>query len=81
MEKKKTKSWKYQKDRYKQVSLKFNMDDVDDALLYHYLTRSDNVSKLLKDLIRASMWESAYRNEWFKIIYNKKDFWNEWIRS
>ena len=63
MEKKKSKSWKYQKDRYKQVSLKFNMDDVDDALLYHYLTRSDNVSKLIKDLIRSSMWESAYKNE------------------
>lgn len=55
------KSWKYQKDRYKQVNIKFNMDDEYDSLIHWYLTvKTDNASRLIKDLIYQHIGEEAY---------------------
>lgn len=55
------KSWEYQKGKYKQVNIKFNMDDEYDALLHWYLTvKTDNASRLIKDLIYNHMGEEAY---------------------
>ena len=45
------KSWKYQKGRYKQISLKFNMDNDSDVIVYEYLTNSDNISKTIRSAI------------------------------
>lgn len=57
----KKKSWKYQKDRYKQVNIKFNMDDEYDSLIHWYLTvKTDNASRLIKDLIYQYIGEEAY---------------------
>lgn len=57
----KRKSWDYQKGKYKQVNIKFNMDDEYDALLHWYLTvKTDNASRLIKDLIYIHMGEEAY---------------------
>lgn len=53
-------SWEYQKERYKQVSIKFFTELVDDMLLYHYLQKYENKSQLIKDLIKEKMWEDAY---------------------
>lgn len=59
--KNKRKSWDYQKDRYKQVNIKFNMEDDYDALLHWYLTyKTDNASRLIKDLIYQHIGEEAY---------------------
>lgn len=54
------KSWDYQKNRYKQVSLKFFTEDDADMLLYHHLRSFDNISEYLKKLIREDMFERAY---------------------
>lgn len=57
----KRKSWDYQKGRYKQVNIKFNMDDDYDAMLHWYLiVKTDNASRLIKDLIYKHMGEEAY---------------------
>lgn len=57
---KKKNSWDYQKDRYKQISLKFFMEDDIDILLFHHLSSFDNKSEYLKKLIRDDMWRRAY---------------------
>lgn len=58
---KKKKSWHYQKDRYKQVNIKFNMDDEYDALIHWYLTcKTDNASRLIKDLLYKHIGREAY---------------------
>lgn len=59
MSNKKT-SWDYQKNRYKQISLKFFIEDDADALLFHHLSSFDNKSEYLKKLIRDDMWRRAY---------------------
>ena len=59
----KGKSWNYQKNRYKQVSLKFFIESDDDMLLYHYLSKFGNRSKFIKELIRNQMWEDAYNGD------------------
>ena len=56
----KKKSWDYQRDRYKQISLKFFMEDYTDALLFYHLSSFDNKSEYLKKLIRDDMWRRAY---------------------
>ena len=57
----KKKSWDYQKGKYKQVNIKFNMDDEYDALLHWYLTvKTDNASRLIKELIYDNIGEEAY---------------------
>ena len=43
-------SWEYQKDRYKQISLKLH--PVNDRDIIDYLGTVDNVQKYIKDLIR-----------------------------
>ena len=54
-------SWQYQKNRYKQVNIKFNMQDDYDAMLHWYLTaKTDNASRLIKDLIYNHIAEEAY---------------------
>ena len=50
-EKKKT-SWDYQKGKYKQISLKFDLYDPDDMRMYFYLTcKCNNMTGLLKGLL------------------------------
>ena len=44
-------SWEYQKDRYKQISLKLH--PVNDRDIIDYLDSVDNVHKYIKDLIRV----------------------------
>ena len=57
----KKKSWDYQKDKYKQINIKFNMDDEYDAMLHYYLTcKTTNATRLIKDLIYDHMAEEAY---------------------
>lgn len=58
---KKKSSWEYQKNKYKQVNIKFNMLDEYDAMLHWYLTvKTDNASKLIKELIYNHIAEEAY---------------------
>ena len=45
------KSWTYQRGRYKQISLKFNMDNESDVVVYEYLTNSDNISRTIRSAI------------------------------
>ena len=60
-EKKKYRSWDYQKGRYKQLNIKFDTQNYDDAILYHYVTtRTDNTTGLIKRLIYEEMVRSAY---------------------
>lgn len=49
MSNKKT-SWDYQKGRYKQINIKFNMDSFIDMKVYEYL-KKENASGLIKRLI------------------------------
>lgn len=42
------KSWKYQKGRYKQISLKFNMDNDSDVVVYEYLSNCRNISQTIR---------------------------------
>ena len=62
MQKNKRKSsWQYQKNKYKQFNIKFNMQDDYDAMLHWYLTvKTDNASRLIKDLIYNHIAEDAY---------------------
>ena len=54
-------SWDYQKNRYKQINIKFDMEDDYDAMLHFYLTRkTDNASRLIKDLVYQHIGEEAY---------------------
>ena len=53
-------TWKYQKGKYKQISLKFMIDDEDDMMLYAFIRTYDNQSEAIKKLIRKEMWEKAY---------------------
>ena len=54
-------SWQYQKDKYKQINIKFNMSDDYDAMLHWYLTtKTDNASRLIKDLIYDHIAKEAY---------------------
>lgn len=55
------KSWDYQKNRYKQVNIKFDVTNNGDLLLYHFITDSTkNTSALLKKLIYEEMARCAY---------------------
>lgn len=45
-------SWDYQRDRYKQISLKFDTENNSDSCLYQHLKNQDNISGYLKDLIK-----------------------------
>ena len=62
MQKNKRKSsWQYQKNKYKQFNIKFNMQDDYDVMLHWYLTvKTDNASRLIKDLIYNHIAEEAY---------------------
>ena len=55
--------WKYQKGKYKQIALKFSIDNDDEMMLYHYIKQYDNQSEKIKMLIREDMWFSAYNEE------------------
>ena len=58
---KKKSSWQYQKNKYKQINIKFNMSDDYDAMLHWYLTtKTANASRLIKDLIYNHIAEEAY---------------------
>ena len=57
----KKKSWDYQRNRYKQISIKFDMQNPDDAMLHHYLVcHVENVTALIKRCIYDEMIRSAY---------------------
>ena len=57
-------SWDYQKNKYKQINIKFNMNDIDDAALYHFATNVTlNTQGLIKKLLRDEMWRCAYGEE------------------
>ena len=61
--KKKT-SWDYQRDRYKQISIKFRPGDDEDDLIYWYLTNKvANKSGLIKDLIMEQIFKEANEDE------------------
>lgn len=54
-------SWDYQKNRYKQINIKFNMEDDYDACIHFYLTcKTTNASRLIKDLVYQHIGEEAY---------------------
>ena len=54
-------SWDYQKNRYKQINIKFNMEDDYDAMIHFYLTcKTANASRLIKDLVYQHIGEEAY---------------------
>lgn len=53
-------TWKYQKGKYKQISLKFWIDDDEDVLLYHFIRSYENQQQKIKELIRDEMWRKAY---------------------
>ena len=55
--------WKYQKGKYKQITLKFAIDDDDEMLLYHFIRSYDNQSAKIKHLIKMEMWKQAYEGE------------------
>ena len=58
------KSWDYQKNRYKQVNIKFDANNNEDLLLYHFITDcTKNTSALLKKLIYEEMVRCAYGEE------------------
>lgn len=60
-ENRKKSSWFYQKNKYKQLNIKFNMTDDYDAMLHWYLTvKTNNASRLIKDLVYDHMAEEAY---------------------
>lgn len=48
-------SWDYQRDRYKQISLKFDILNKSEASLYSYLKNKENISGYIKDLIRRDI--------------------------
>lgn len=53
-------SWDYQKGKYKQVNIKFNITDDYDALIHWYLTcKTQNASRLIKDLVYQKIIEEA----------------------
>lgn len=55
------KSWDYQKNRYKQINIKFDTNNNDDLILYHFIADcTKNTSALLKKLIYEEMVRSAY---------------------
>lgn len=56
----KKKSWDYQKDRYKQINIKFDMHDLDDALVYHFAANCNNTSRIIKKLLYEEMLRCAY---------------------
>ena len=55
------KSWDYQRGKYKQINIKFDMLNYDDAVLHHFVTTyTDNTTGLIKRLIYDEMIRSAY---------------------
>ena len=50
-------SWEYEKERNsKQIRIVFNLDDVTDALIYHYLYKfKPNRTSLIKRLVYEEM--------------------------
>ena len=55
--------WKYQKGKYKQITLKFSLDNDQDMLIYHFIKSFENQSAKIKDLIYYEMWRKAYEEE------------------
>ena len=54
-------SWQYQKNKYKQVNIKFKMFDEYDAMIHWSLTaKTDNASRLIKELVYNHIVEEAY---------------------
>lgn len=61
MKEDKKSSWEYQKERYKQLNIKFNMSNPEDALLYHFIANvTHNSTALIKKLIYEEMVGAAY---------------------
>lgn len=56
-------TWKYQKGKYKQISLKFSIENDSDMILYHFLRSFDNRSEYIKKLIEADMNWRAWNDE------------------
>lgn len=57
-------SWYYQKDRYKQISIKFKIGDHNDDLIYWYLTnKAGNISGFVKDLVLKEIFKGAQYDE------------------
>ena len=50
MDRVKKTSWEYQKGKYKQVNIKFNMDDPVDVKVYNYL-KDGNATRIIKSLV------------------------------
>lgn len=56
-------SWEYQRNRYKQLNIKFDMSDSMEALLHHFITTQKNSSALVKKLIYEELVRCAYEEE------------------
>ena len=58
-------SWEYEKERNsKQIRVVFNMDDITDALIYHFLDKhKPNRTSLIKRLVYEEMVRCAYEEE------------------
>ena len=53
-------SWEYQKGKYKQINIKFNMNDDYDSLIHWYLTcKTTNATRTIKDLVYQKICEEA----------------------
>lgn len=51
-------SWNYQKNRYKQITLKFFIESEEQMELYDYLKNQENTTGYIKSLIRGEMIEN-----------------------
>lgn len=58
-------SWEYEKERNsKQIRIVFNLDDKNDALIYHFLNiHKPNRTSLIKRLVYDEMVRCAYEEE------------------
>ena len=57
----KQKSWDYQRNRYKQVNIKFDMNNIDDAMIHHFAVDcTANTSALIKKLLYEEMVRCTY---------------------
>ena len=53
------KSWDYQRGKYKQINIKFNMLNHYDSKIISYLEQKENVSSLIKALLLERIEQEA----------------------
>ena len=60
MQKNKKSSWDYQKDKYRQINIKFNRHHYYDVRILDYLEQKKNVSSYIKGLILEKIEEGEH---------------------